>query len=135
VLLAAARALIESESYLPTLNRMLAACDEQLGALGLPTPRAAYREACNAPSPKAAQPWSHPAVYHAGRSLGWDRLRSAPERDSWPEFQQLYRDWCRRALTGETLTLPAAPEPTPATPADRAEGHRRLQQLRQELDR
>ncbi|GMU45514.1 MAG: hypothetical protein IT469_03865 [Pseudomonadales bacterium] len=134
VLLVAARALIEAEPYLPTLSRMLAACDEQLAALGLPTPRAAYREACNAPSPKAAHDWSHPAVYHAGRALGWDRLRSAPERDSWPEFQRHYRDWCRRALSGEILALPAAPAPAAAVPVDRAEGHRRLQALRRELE-
>ena len=101
---------------------------------GLPPPRAAYREACTAPSPKDAHPWSHPAVYHAGRALGWDRLRNAPERDSWPEFQQCYRDWCRRALSGETLALPQAQEPSPTTPVDRAEGHRRLQELRRELD-
>ena len=134
MLLVAARTLIESETYLPTLSRMLAACDEQLGALGLPTPRAAYREACTAPSPKDAHPWSHPAVYHTGRALGWERLRSAPERDSWPEFQQRYRDWCRRALSGEALALPQAPELAPATPVDRNEGHRRLQELRRELD-
>lgn len=135
VLLVAARTLIESETYLPTLSRMLAACDEQLGTLGLPTPRTAYREACNAPSPKGAHHWSHPAVYHAGHTLGWDRLRNAPERDTWPEFQQIYRDWCRRALGGEVLALPATPEPVPATPVDRAEVHRRLQELRRDLER
>ena len=134
VLLVAARALIEAESYLPTLSRMLAACDEQLGTLGLPPPRAAYREACNAPSPKEAHAWSHPAVYHAGRALGWERLRSAPERDTWPEFQRLYRDWCRRALGGEALALPPAPAVVPAAPVDRAEGHRRLLALRRELE-
>lgn len=135
MLLVAARTLIESETYLPTLSRMLAACDEQLASLGLPTPRAAYREACNAPSPKDAHPWSHPAVYHAGHALGWDRLRNAPERDSWPEFQQRYRDCCRRALSGENLVLPATAEPVPATPVDRAEVHRRLQELRRDLER
>ncbi|HEX4881976.1 MAG TPA: replication protein P [Porticoccaceae bacterium] len=133
VLLAAARELIQHSEYLPTLSRVLAACDEQLTALGLPTPRAAYREACNAPSPKEAHTWSHPAVYHAGRALGWDRLRNSTERQSWPEFQQVYRDCCRRALCGEVLALPSAPAAEPANPLDRAEGHRRLQALRREL--
>jgi hypothetical protein len=133
VLLCAARALIEREEYLPTLGRMLAACDEQLVTLGLPAPRAAYREACNAASPKEAQRWSHAAVYHAGRALGWYRLRTGTERETWPEFQRLYREYCRRALSGEPLALPEPPPERPAAPADREAGRRQLRELRREL--
>lgn len=133
MLLLAARELIESETYLPTLSRMLSACDDRLAMLGLPHPRDAYREACNAPSPKEAQRWSHAAVYHAGRALGWHRLRTATERDTWPEFQRVYRDCCRRALAGELPALPDPPRQPESAAADREQGRRRLRQLREEL--
>ena len=133
VLLAAARELIETEPYLPTLSRMVIACDDRLTLLGLPHPRDAYREACNALSPKEAQRWSHPAVYHAGRTLGWYRLRTATERDTWPEFQRIYRQCCRRVLEGEVLTLPEPPRPTAPPAADRELGRRQLRALRKEL--
>lgn len=133
VLLMAARELIESEPYLPTLSRMLSACDDRLAMLGLPHPRDAYREACNAPSPKEAQRWSHPAVYHAGRTLGWYRLRTATERATWPEFQRVYRECCRRALAGEIPALPDPPRPAEPPAADREQGRRRLRELREEL--
>lgn len=133
VLLMAARELIESEPYLPTLSRMLSACDDRLAMLGLPHPRDAYREACNAPSPKEAQRWSHPAVYHAGRTLGWYRLRTSTERDTWPEFQRVYRACCRRALAGEIPALPDPPQHAEPPAADREQGRRRLRELREEL--
>ncbi|MBK8132976.1 MAG: hypothetical protein IPK48_09885 [Gammaproteobacteria bacterium] len=132
--LAAARALIEQEEYLPTLRKMLGACEDQLAAQGLPRPRDAYREACNAPRPKDAQRWSHPAVYHAGRILGWYDLATRPESVTWPEFQRAYRDCCRRALAGEDLSIPAPPEPTPTPALSREEGAKRLHELRRQLE-
>lgn len=132
--LAAARALIEQEEYLPTLRKMLAACEDQLAAAGLPRARDAYREACNAPAPREAQPWSHPAVYHAGRTVGWYDLATRPESVSWPEFQRAYRDCCRRVLAGEDLSVPTRPASEPATALSREEGARRLRELRRELE-
>jgi hypothetical protein len=132
--LAAARTLIEQEEYLPTLRKMLAACEDQLAARGLPRPREAYREACNAPRPKDAQHWSHPAVYHAGRILGWYDLATRPESVTWPEFQRAYRDCCRRALAGEDLSIPAPPEPAPSATLSREAGAQRLRELRQKLE-
>ena len=70
IILAAARSVIEQSEYLPTINKMLDACDQQLITLGIPGAREAYLEACNAPGPKIVQSWSHPAVYHAGKATG-----------------------------------------------------------------
>lgn len=132
--LAAARTLIEQEEYLPTLRKMLAACEDQLAATGLPRPRDAYREACNAPAPREAQRWSHPAVYHAGRAVGWHELATRSENISWPEFQRSYRDCCRRVLAGEDLRIPTPPDPDPTTALSREEGAQRLRELRRALE-
>ena len=66
-----AKTAIENNDYLPTLAKMLECCVQALGEMGLPDARSAYLEACRAGSPKSAQPWSHPAVYLAGRDSDW----------------------------------------------------------------
>ena len=52
-ILLGAKYAIEHSDYLPTLHRMIESCQQCLVELGLPAPREAYEEACNAPSPKA----------------------------------------------------------------------------------
>ncbi len=110
---------------------MLACCREQLVAAGLPEPREAYREACNAPSPKSAQAWSHPAVYLAGRDSDWFFLAGAPEREAFPVFREHYENYCTRVLRGERLEVPAPQaleqhSGTPLTPEQQQEALRRL---------
>ncbi len=106
LILMGARRAIEGSDYLPTLNRMLASCSEALGELGLPTANAAYEEACLAPSPKAEATWSHPIAYLTGRDTGWYLLANHTRNEAWPSFQVHYNQWLRRALAGETLTIP-----------------------------
>ncbi len=106
LILMGARRAIESSDYLPTLNRMLGSCSEALGELGLPTASEAYEEACLAPSPKAEASWTHPIAYLAGRDTGWYLLANNTRSESWPPFQIHYNQWLRRALGGETLTIP-----------------------------
>ena len=106
LILMGARRAIEGSDYLPTLNRMLASCSEALGELGLPTASAAYEEACLAPSPKADATWSHPIAYLAGRDTGWYLLANHTRNEAWPAFQVHYNQWLRKALAGETLTIP-----------------------------
>lgn len=135
-LLAGAKRAIEDSEYLPTLNRMHRCCREAAEGLGLPPARAAYQEACAAPSPRAAQPWSHAAVYLAGRDCGWFFLTSRPEATSWPVFRDVYERYCARVLAGETLELPPAPalERDRGTPLSAGEQLEKLKQLRRELD-
>ena len=109
IILAAARSVIEQSEYLPTINKMLDACDQQLITLGIPGAREAYLEACNAPGPKIVQSWSHPAVYHAGKATGWYRLAHQTEKTSWPEYQKHYREFCQKALSGDDLTIDRPP--------------------------
>jgi hypothetical protein len=102
-----AKHAIEHSEYLPTLNRMLECCQQGLGELGLPSAHDAYIEACRAPAPRAAQAWSHPAVYLAGRDSGWYFLANNTERTSWPVFRDHYQRYCTRVLRGEVLAMPA----------------------------
>ena len=135
-ILLGARHAIEHSEYLPTLNRMHNCCQEGLASLGLPAPREAYLEACRAPSPRSAQPWSHPAVYLAGRDSDWFFLANNPERVSWPVFRDHYQRYSALALRGENLEVPApaALEREPEAPLDREDQLQRLRKLRDELD-
>lgn len=108
-ILRGARHAIENSEYLPTLHRMLECCQESIASLGLPDAYSAYREACDAQSPRSAQPWSHPAVYLAGRDSDWFFLANNPERSTWPVFRKHYQAWCTRALRGEALAVPQEP--------------------------
>ena len=106
VILRAAQHAIEHSDYLPTLNRMIEACRHCLSDLGLPSPYDAYREACLAPSPKNGAPWSHVAVYLAGRDSDWFFLANQPENKSWPIYREHYERWVSRATKGEVLHGP-----------------------------
>ncbi|MEM8660236.1 MAG: replication protein P [Pseudomonadota bacterium] len=105
-ILAGAKRAIKSSDYLPTLNRMLECCQQGLSEFGLPAPHDAYLEACSAASPRAAQQWSHPAVYLAGRDCGWYFLSNETQRVSWPIFRDCYQAYCTRVLRGDTLDPP-----------------------------
>lgn len=102
----ATRLVVQSQEYLPTLAAMIAACDNAPALFGLPVAEAAYREACLAPEPKAAQAWSHPAVYHAGSAVGWATLAGEPQSVAFPSFEYHYGQLCRRVLRGEALETP-----------------------------
>jgi hypothetical protein len=133
-ILQGARVAIETSEYLPTLHRMLECCRQGLRELGLPGPREAYVEACNAQAPRSAQPWSHPAVYLAGRDTGWFFLAGSEEQATWPVFRRHYQRWCDRVMAGETLEIPApaALEQQPAEPLSREEQKEQLRRLREQ---
>lgn len=106
LILMGARRAIEASDYLPTLNRMLTSCSDALSELGLPSAANAYEEACLAPNPKAEASWSHPIVYLAGRDASWYLLANHARGEAWPVFQGHYNRWLKRALRGETFTIP-----------------------------
>lgn len=104
-ILAAGRQATRESEFLPTVRGVLKYLEAT--ALGLPDARDAYREACLAPSPKAEQTWSHPAVYLAGAASDWFFLASQPERLAFPVFEKHYRELAERVARGETLHMPA----------------------------
>jgi hypothetical protein len=136
-ILRGAKHALETCEYLPTLKRMHDCCEESLTAAGLPSARDAYKEACNAPSPRRAQRWSHPAVYLAGADTGWFLLSHHSERETWPLFRERYLAYCTRVARGDVLALPAAgaaseeaaSAPAAALPAE--EQRERLRALRE----
>jgi hypothetical protein len=135
IILRAAQRAIETSDYLPTLNRMMEACRTSLGEFGLPSTRDAYLEACLAPTPKTSAPWSHPAVYLAGRDSDWFLLANESEAKSWPVFREHYERWASRAARGEPLQGPevatlAAPEHS-VPPTEEQQTH--LARLRKEI--
>lgn len=135
-ILRAARQIIEDSDYLPTLHRMLTACDDQSTDAGLPSAQDAYREACNAPSPKAGHAWSHPAVYHAGRLTGWYELAHQPQALTWPAFKRHYQSLQRGGIAS-TLATPIADATTAQDaepPLPKEERRQRLTALRKQLD-
>jgi hypothetical protein len=125
---AAAEKIIADNDYLPTLHKMLEACRHVGMPKGLPSVRNAYLEACNQPSPKAAQNWSHAAVYLAGRDCGWHMLANEVERKVFPLFSDCYRNYCDLVLSGEELVV-ESPKELPETTAKKASREQNLQQL------
>lgn len=135
-LLRGARKVIEESDYLPTLNRMIRACQGDPESVGLVDARTAYIEACRASSPKAAYHWSHPAVYHAGLASDWFFLSTNAERVAFPVFERHYQRLVEKVMNGAELPAPNPPAlpATIETPLSAEENHQRLTQLRQQLD-
>ena len=105
VITSAAHAVVKSSEFLPTLKTMLDHCERSAHG-ALPEPRSAYAEACCAASPKQEQHWSHPAVYHAGKQIGWHFLQSSAEHIAFPVFKEAYLAICNRIREGEQIKMP-----------------------------
>ena len=135
--LKAARAVMESSEYLPTLRTMLLHCERSAGEPSLPDAHSAYLEACRAPQPKAGHAWSHPLVYHAGRASDWYFLQGAPEAKGFAVFKLHYEALRRDLERGVKLPDPSPANAPPALeekPLPKLEQTERLQQLKRQLD-
>lgn len=135
-ILRGAKKVMEESDYLPTLNRMIRACQGNPEDFGLPDAHKAYVEACQAPNPKAAYAWSHPAVYHAGCASDWYFLASNTEKNAFPIFERHYLKLCEKVINGEELAapnLPALPQHI-ETPLSKEENLKRMDALRKQLD-
>lgn len=134
-IVAAARRVVKTNDFLPTISVVVRACEEGAGLFGLPTPREAYIEACRAAPPKAAFAWSHPAVYFAGKAAGWFLLATESEERVFPLFEYYYHELCQRVMRGEDLGAPhaqALPEHI-SRPLSGEENHARMLKLREQL--
>ncbi|ASP38564.1 hypothetical protein CHH28_07695 [Bacterioplanes sanyensis] len=134
VIMRAAEKAVKDSKFLPTVHDVVSRCD-RANVLGLPDVHAAYMEACRAPSPKKEYPWSHPAVYFAGRASDWFFLANSPESKALPVFQRNYELLLERVQNGEQLDidLPAALPQHSEVPLPKEEQQRRLQTLKQQL--
>lgn len=131
----AAKQVIRTQDYLPSIAALVRACEQGLDLFGLPSPRQAYLEACGAPSPKRDFPWSHEAVYLAGQAAGWFTLANEAESVSRPLYEYHYELLCRRVVNGEELVLnTTAPLPDKVhRPLSKQEKQARLAKMRDEL--
>lgn len=131
----AAKQVIRTQDYLPSIAALVKACEQGLDLFGLPSPRQAYIEACGASSPKRDYQWSHEAVYLAGQAAGWFVLASESESKSLPLFDYHYQLLCRRVINGEQLEVAVA-TPLPAKVErllSKDEAKARLAKMRDEL--
>jgi len=131
----AAKQVIRTQDYLPSIAALVKACEQGLDLFGLPSPRQAYIEACEASSPKRDYPWSHEAVYLAGQGAGWFVIASESESTSFPLFDYHYQLLCRRVISGERLEA-AVITPLPdkiARPLSKDETKARFAKMRDEL--
>lgn len=131
----AAKQVIRTQDYLPSIAALVKACEQGFGLFGLLPAHQAYLEACMAPSPKREYQWSHEAVYFAGKSAGWFLLANAAESASFPLFEYHYKLLCHRVISGEKLVLET---PTPIAdkidrPLSKKEAKARLARMREEL--
>ena len=127
--------MIRQSEYLPSIAVILQACEKGYDLFGLPAPREAYVEACQAPSPKSEYRWSHPAVYLAGKAAGWFDLANEPEASMLPRFTYYYEQLCHQVMNGEELrmaTHEALPEKV-ERPLGKTEAQARIAKLRSKL--
>ena len=131
----AARSVVRESEYLPSIAVILKACEQGYDLFGLPTPHEAYVEACQATSPKSDYQWTHPAVYLAGKAVGWFDLANEPEASMLPRFTYHYEQLCHQVMNGEELRMQAH-EPLPEKverPLKREEARARIARMRSKL--
>ena len=135
LVLAATRELVLKQPFLPTIANVAEICKSGVNLFGLPATQDAYLEACRMPAPKAAQNWTHPAVYMAGKATGWFELANQIEGKIFPLFEYHYSQLSQRVLQGEELSV-IVPIPLPETidnPLSSKENQSRLLELKASL--
>ncbi|MCH7816474.1 MAG: hypothetical protein IIC60_07890 [Proteobacteria bacterium] len=131
----AAKRIIGSQDYLPSIATIIRACGEGIDLFGLPAARQAYQEACSASSPKIQYSWSHQAVYLAGKAASWYLLANEAEAKAFPVFQYHYALLCKRVIDGEQLAVDL-PTPLPekiGRKLEKEEIKERIAKLKKEL--
>ena len=130
-ILLAAKKVIETSEFLPTLRTMIQWC-ESFSDDGLPDIHSAYIEACHASSPKTDYDWSHPIVYFIGKACDWYFLTNNPEHIAYPVFKQEFEKHIQKWRAGEKFDIPktkAIPENT-SSPLSKAENTQRLEKIK-----
>ena len=135
VIVRAARQVVKTQEYLPTVANMVNACENALPLFGLPAPQRAYVEACCAPEPKHSYAWSHPAVYLAAKHTGWFALATETQSVIFPVFEYNYHLLCQQVLRGEKLDIgiPVALPETVSAPLSPEENKARMKALREKF--
>lgn len=88
----------------PSVGQFIEWCKLTPEDAGLPTPQAAYAEACkNANPAQTEKHWSHPAVRYAAQKTGSFFLRAEPKAKTEDVFARAYSEACEIHINGGNL--------------------------------
>lgn len=93
----------------PTIAEFLKLLQPTPESLGLPSPEAAYAEACLHSHEASNHTWSHICVQLAARSVGGFKLRSEAEKLTRPAFLSAYQQLIVKLVEGESFEIEAIP--------------------------
>ena len=105
VILKAVENVITTQSYLPTLTDLMKACIEINKIDGFPTVEEAYIEARNSYQPRKSYNWSHPIVYHAGKSVGWNQINEKNSNENFNAFRKVFNSLKIEAINGKNFEI------------------------------
>jgi hypothetical protein len=100
----------ERFKWMPSIAEFKEILRRMEGDHGLTPLDAAYIEACQHAHQPTRHTWSHAAVYHAGKSVGWFELRTQPDKSTRTAFAEHYQRLCERVRRGEQFAPPSAPK-------------------------
>ena len=105
IILAAVEKVITSQSYLPTLTDLMKACEEINKMDGFPTPEEAYIEARKSYQPRKSYSWSHPIVYFAGKTVGWNQINEKNSNENFNTFKKVFNSLKIEAINGKIFEI------------------------------
>ncbi len=131
----ATRLTICDNTFLPTPNNIRENC-EKLLKNSIPDVKDAYKEVCLSRESRSSYQWSHPIIYHAGKSTDWFFLDSQIEAVTFPVFERNYELLSRRLRNGENLEIPIEPaiEQEKVNTLDKDKLKEKFSQLRKDLN-
>jgi hypothetical protein len=105
VILEAVENVISTQSYLPTLTDLMKACIEINKIDGFPTVEEAYIEARKSYQPRKSYSWSHPIVYYAGKSVGWNQINEKNSNENFNTFKKVFNSLKIEAINGKIFEI------------------------------
>ena len=105
VILEAVENVISTQSYLPTLTDLMKACIEINKIDGFPTVEEAYIEARKSYQPRKSFSWSHPIVYYAGKSVGWNQINEKNSNENFNTFKKIFNSLKIEAINGKIFEI------------------------------
>ena len=105
IILKAVENVITTQSYLPTLTDLMKSCIEINKIDGFPTVEEAYIEARKSYQPRKSYNWSHPIVYYAGKSVGWNQINEKNSNENFNAFRKVFNSLKIEAINGKNFKI------------------------------
>jgi hypothetical protein len=81
------------------------ACIEINKIDGFPTVEEAYIEARKSYQPRKNYGWSHPIVYYAGKSVGWNQINEKNSNENFNTFKKVFNSLKIEAINGKIFEI------------------------------